>query len=118
MRQIFCVVFRRSVEILQMILYSAQGKAHIFTAAGLYDSFKKVAVSIGCPETRFHDLRHTYSVMSLEAGMDPKTLQYNLGHYSAAFTLDVYCHFIDEMKRKGAEKLDLFFDDLFDDTSI
>ena len=84
-----------------------------YTHAGLYDSFKKVTISIGCPKTRFHDLRHTYAVMSLEAGMDPKTLQYNLGHYSAAFTLDVYCHCIDEMKRKGSEKLDSFFDNLF-----
>ena len=84
-----------------------------YTHAGLYDSFKKVTISIGFPKTRFHDLRHTYAVMSLEAGMDPKTLQYNLGHYSAAFTLDVYCHCIDEMKRKGSEKLDSFFDNLF-----
>ena len=84
-----------------------------YSPAGLYDSFKKVVISIGCPRVRFHDLRHTYAVLSLEAGMDPKTLQYNLGHYSAAFTLDVYCHCIDEMKRKGSEKLDSFFDNLF-----
>lgn len=84
------------------------------TPPGVYDSFKKVIMSIGCKKVRFHDLRHTYAVMSLQAGMDPKTLQYNLGHFSAAFTLDVYCHCIDEMKRKAAEKLDVFFDNLFD----
>ena len=28
--------------------------------------------------------------MSLNAGDDPKTLQSNLGHATAAFTLDVY----------------------------
>lgn len=88
------------------------------TPPGVYDSFKKVITSIGCEKVRFHDLRHTYAVMSLQAGMGPKTLQYNLGHFSAAFTLDVYCHCIDEMKRKAAEKLDLFFDDLFEDDTI
>lgn len=84
------------------------------TPPAVYDSFKKVISSIGCEKVRFHDLRHTYAVMSLQAGMDPKTLQYNLGHFSAAFTLDVYCHCIDEMKRKAAERLDVFFDNLFD----
>ena len=84
------------------------------TPAAVYDSFKKVITSICCEKVRFHDLRHTYAVMSLQAGMDPKTLQYNLGHFSASFTLDVYCHCIDEMKRKAAEKLDVFFNNLFD----
>lgn len=114
---------RHATEILH-ILYSARRSSsddYVFltrentpySPAGLYDSFKKVVNSIGCQNVRFHDLRHTHAVMSLEAGMDPKTLQYNLGHYSAAFTLDVYCHCIDEMKRKGSEKLDSFFDNLF-----
>lgn len=84
------------------------------TPPGVYDAFKKVIASIGCEKVRFHDLRHTYAIMSLQAGMDPKSLQYNLGHFSAAFTLDVYCHCIDEMKRKAAEKLDVFFDGLFE----
>ena len=61
--------------------------------------------SIGCPNVRFHDLRHTHAVLSLKAGIDIKTLQYNMGHYSAAFTLDVYGHCLDEMRIHGAEQL-------------
>ena len=83
-----------------------------YSPTGVYKSFKTVVDHIGCPNVRFHDLRHTYAVMSLQAGIDPKTIQYNLGHYSAAFTLDVYCHCLDEMKKKGSEKLDSFFDNL------
>ena len=26
----------------------------------VYKEFKKIAASIGCPEARFHDLRHPY----------------------------------------------------------
>lgn len=71
-----------------------------FTPAALYNSLKKVVKSIGYPKVTFHDLRHTHAVLSLKAGMDIKTLQYNLGHYSAAFTLDVY-----NDKKEGGEAL-------------
>lgn len=76
-----------------------------FTAAALYNSFKKVVVSIGLPKVTFHDLRHTHAVLALKAGVDIKTVQHNLGHYSAAFTLDVYGHCLDEMRVHGAEQL-------------
>ena len=36
---------------------------------------------------------------SLIAGDDVKSLQDNLGHYSAAFTLDQYGHVVDSMKK-------------------
>ena len=37
-----------------------------------------------------HDLRHTYASLAIRAGADVKTLQAQLGHSSAAMTLDVY----------------------------
>jgi len=43
--------------------------------------------------------------MSLNAGDDTKTLQSNLGHATAAFTLDVYGHTNDRMKRASAERM-------------
>jgi integrase len=61
--------------------------------------------SISLPQATFHDLRHTHAVISLKAGIDIKTLQYNMGHFSAAFTLDVYGHCLDEMRKQGAEQL-------------
>lgn len=79
-----------------------------FTPAALYNSLKKVVKSIGLPDVTFHDLRHTHAVLSLKAGMDIKTLQYNLGHYSAAFTLDVYGHCLNEMQIHGAEQLSTY----------
>ncbi|MDD5902140.1 MAG: hypothetical protein PUC58_02095 [Oscillospiraceae bacterium] len=32
------------------------------------------------PDTRFHDLRHSYSVAALRSRDDIKTVQENLGH--------------------------------------
>ena len=54
---------------------------------------------------RVHDLRHTFAVNSLKAGDDIKTLQENMGHYSAAFTLDKYGHVVDEMRKASSDRM-------------
>lgn len=72
----------------------------------LYKQFKRVADQIGIPEMRFHDLRHSFAVASLKHGDDVKTVQENLGHATAAFTLDVYGHATDEMKRASGKRMD------------
>ena len=74
----------------------------------VYHQFKQVMVSIGLPEFRFHDLRHSYAVASLRNGDDIKTLQSNLGHATAAFTLDVYGHVTEQMQRESAERMENF----------
>lgn len=79
-----------------------------FTHAAVYNSFVKVARKIGLEHARFHDLRHTYAVLSLQAGDDVKTLQENMGHHSAAFTLDVYGHCTDDMKRASSCKMEQY----------
>ena len=60
----------------------------------------------------FHDTRHTYAVASLQAGDDAKTLQENLGHHSAAFTLDMYGHVTMKMKRDSADRMERFIKDI------
>ncbi len=67
--------------------------------------FKKIVTSIGAPEFRVHDLRHTYAVLSLQNGDDIKTVQGNLGHATAAFTLDIYGHVSERMKDESAARM-------------
>ena len=74
----------------------------------VYDCFKRIVATIGCPNTRFHDLRHTYAVASIRSGDDPKTVQGNLGHATVAFTLDVYGHFTEQMKRDSAARMEAY----------
>ena len=58
----------------------------------VYHHYKRLVASIGFPEARFHDLRHSYAVAAIRSGDDIKTVQGNLGHATASFTLDVYGH--------------------------
>lgn len=74
----------------------------------VYHSYKRVVAAIGLPEARLHDLRHSYAVAALRAGDDIKTVQGNLGHHAAAFTLDVYGHVTEEMKQASADRMDSF----------
>lgn len=74
----------------------------------VYHNFKRIAASIGLPSARLHDLRHSYAVASLRAGDDIKTVQGNLGHHTAAFTLDTYGHVTEEMKRASAARMEAF----------
>lgn len=60
----------------------------------------------GCKRVRFHDLRHTFATLSLENGMDVKTLSTIIGHVSSATTLNTYTHITDEMRRKAALNID------------
>lgn len=63
---------------------------------------------IDAPNARVHDLRHTFAVLSLQNGDDVKTVQGNLGHATAAFTLDVYGHVSEKMKRDSADRMERY----------
>lgn len=78
----------------------------------LLKAFKKVLNKAGIPERKIHDLRHTFATMSLSNGDDIKTVQENLGHATAAFTLSVYAHSTDEMKRASANRMESFIKSL------
>lgn len=75
--------------------------------------FKAVIKRAGiADDTRFHDLRHSFAVTSLEAGDDIKTVQANLGHATAQFTLDVYGHVTQRMREDSANRMQQFYDSI------
>lgn len=81
---------------------------HHLSAQTVYLHFKKLIAQAGYPDTRFHDLRHSYAVAALQSGDDIKTVQENLGHHTAAFTLDVYGHVTDQMKQDSADRMEQY----------
>ena len=97
-----------------------QEKALVFTNAlgehlhpqTVYNHLKKLVAKIGAPDACVHDLRHTFAVLSLQNGDDVKTVQGNLGHATAAFTLDVYGHVSERMKEDSAARMQNFINEL------
>ena len=51
-------------------------------------------------------------MLSLQNGDDVKTVQENLGHATAAFTLDVYGHVSERMKEDSAARMQGYFENL------
>lgn len=74
----------------------------------VYKEFKKIVCSIGLDNARFHDLRHSYAVAAIESGDDIKTVQGNLGHATAAFTLNIYAHTTQKMRQQSADRMERF----------
>ena len=74
----------------------------------VYDHFKRIARQIGAEKANVHSLRHTYAVLCLQNGDDVKTVQSNLGHATAAFTLDVYGHVSEKMKQDSANRMESY----------
>lgn len=78
----------------------------------LYGCFKRRVDAIGLPDVRFHDLRHSYAVISIENNVDYKTISESMGHFSVAFTLDVYGHVSDRMRKESADRVQAYIEQI------
>ena len=76
----------------------------------IWKELQDILAAAGLEHHRVHDLRHTFAVNSIIAGDDIKTLQENMGHYSAAFTLDRYGHVTETMRRESANRMQAFIE--------
>ena len=77
-----------------------------------YKNFKKIAASIGRPDARPHDLRHTAATVAIASGADVKSVQDLLGHATASFTLNVYAHTSEQMMKDTAARMQSYYDGL------
>ena len=78
----------------------------------VWKEFQKLLDKAGLEHHRVHDLRHTFAINSIMAGDDIKTLQENMGHYSAAFTLDRYGHVTETMRKASSDRMQRFIEAL------
>lgn len=54
-------------------------------------------------QIRFHDLRHTWATLALQAGVHPKVVSEQLGHATVSITLNVYSHVLPGMSESAVE---------------
>ena len=77
-----------------------------------YKTFKRIVASIGRPDARPHDLRHTAATVAIASGADVKSVQDMLGHATASFTLNVYAHTSEKMKEDTAARMQGYYDSI------
>ena len=93
------------------LVFTNEIGTHICVEA-LLRALKRRADAIGLPSLRFHDLRHSYATISLQNGDDLKSVSESLGHATVAFTLDVYGHVTDKMRRDSADRMQRYIDSI------
>lgn len=67
--------------------------------------FKKIAISFGKPDMRFHDLRHSCASLLHSLGYSPKEIQDWLGHADFYTTMNIYTHIEKQNGAQSMEKL-------------
>jgi integrase len=67
--------------------------------------FQAHSRAAGLPRIRFHDLRHTWATLALQAGVHPKAVSGRLGHATIAITLDTYSHLLPVVESDAAESV-------------
>ena len=92
-----------------MIVRSTNGGP--LSASALENAVSRLAEPLNLPGLRPHDLRHSYAVAALRAGADPKTVQHNLGHASAAMTLDIYAAYTTDAAAEAARRISTYWND-------
>lgn len=99
---IFSVIyFRCKSAWARLLLFTAGIKKFIL----LPKNRTQVKDRAGVPRIRFHDLRHNFAPLSLEQGMEIKTVSHMLGHTDAGFTMNTYMHVTDSMQENVANAM-------------
>lgn len=105
-------------SIMKLLLNFQNDKEYIFGGNKPLDPktmrnhYKKILEEAGIPYKTFHTLRHTYATNSVENGVDTKSLCELLGHSSVQITLNYYMHPSIETKRRQADKLYDFYEEI------
>jgi len=69
-------------------------------------SLQRTLRRLDLPRRRFHDLRHTFATLAIEAGEDIAVVSRALGHSSVAVTADVYMHVTPAMQDRLASRME------------
>ncbi len=67
--------------------------------------YERLLKKAGIPKTSFHNLRHTFATLLLEAGEEMKTVQELLRHARLNITADIYTTVTEKLKKKASAKI-------------
>ena len=75
------------------------------------DRVNQLVDSAGVRRVQLHDVRHTYSTLSLDSGINPKILSDRVGHSNPTITFQIYAHRSAEWDRAAAQLIGQLIED-------
>ena len=94
-------------QVQELLLFPLSRTLPAFRQAiAVHESGLRLLRETGLPNIRLYDLRHTSATLALAVGVAPKVVSEQLGHASAAFTLDTYSHVLPHMQEEAAAKME------------
>jgi integrase len=99
---------------LHLKTHRARGGLVVTTSSGapvrrgtFNDAWNKAKIKAGIENTalRFHDLRHRYASVLIEAGLDPLTVKTLMGHASITETYDTYGKMFESQSERAAQAI-------------
>ena len=92
-------------QIESKYIFPSPETGEIRDTSAVTSKLHRIQERAGLPKIRFHDLRHSFATLTLEAGVDVKTVSHMLGHTDAGFTMNTYMHVTDDMQKNAADKM-------------
>lgn len=71
------------------------------------DKYHQFLKKYGITDIRFHDLRHTFASLMIEADVSMKLVQELLGHSTITTSMDIYTHVSEKKKEQALNQLQL-----------
>lgn len=89
------------------LVFTTETGCHL-SHSTIQNNFRKFRDSLGLT-CRFHDLRHSCAILALQSGASVKAVSDMLGHYSSAFTMDVYADTSKTMQQDTQNRMEAVF---------
>jgi integrase len=83
-------------------LFFVRPDGHPWHPNGVSQRFRRLVTRAALPPIRLHDLRHGAATMALDAGVDIKVVQEQLGHSTSVLTRDTYTSVVKQLHRNAA----------------
>jgi integrase len=68
--------------------------------------WRKVLQHCGLRYRKVHATRHTYATRMIMEGVNPVYVQRQLGHSTIKITVDLYCHWLEDVTRRAVLEVD------------
>lgn len=93
------------ISIAEDLMFPSE-RGGILANHALATAMGNIIEAAALPRFRFHDIRHTFGSLLIQAGVSPAYVQKQMGHSSIQITIDIYGHLIPGGNRDWIDNID------------